>query len=61
MKIVHSPPSFINAFLTAQSEALSAFGVPDVYIEKYFEHARHVEVQIMADRFRNVIHLGDRD
>jgi acetyl-CoA carboxylase biotin carboxylase subunit len=61
MKIVHSPPSFINAFLTAQSEALSAFGVPDVYIEKYFEHARHVEVQIVADRFRNVIHLGDRD
>ncbi|MEK6779658.1 MAG: biotin carboxylase N-terminal domain-containing protein, partial [Candidatus Deferrimicrobiota bacterium] len=36
MKIVHSPASFINAFLTAQSEALSAFGVPDVYIEKYF-------------------------
>jgi acetyl-CoA carboxylase biotin carboxylase subunit len=61
MKIVHSPASFINAFLTAQSEALSAFGVPDVYIEKYFEHARHVEVQVMADRFRNVIHLGDRD
>src|SRR5512145_90078 len=35
MKIVHSPASFVNAFLTAQSEALSAFGVPDVYIEKY--------------------------
>lgn len=61
MKIVHSPASFINAFLTAQSEALSAFGVPDVYIEKYFEHARHVEVQVMADRFGTVVHLGDRD
>jgi acetyl-CoA carboxylase biotin carboxylase subunit len=61
MKIVHSPASFINAFLTAQSEALSAFGVPDVYIEKYFEQSRHVEVQIMGDRFGNVIHLGDRD
>ena len=60
MKIVHSPASFINAFLTAQSEALAAFGVPDVYIEKYFEHARHVEVQIMADKFGNVIHLGVR-
>jgi len=61
MKIVHSPASFINAFLTAQSEALSAFGVPDVYIEKYFEQSRHVEVQIMADRFGSVVHLGDRD
>jgi acetyl-CoA carboxylase biotin carboxylase subunit len=61
MKIVHSPASFINAFLTAQSEALSAFGVPDVYIEKYFEHSRHVEVQIMGDSFGSVVHLGDRD
>ncbi len=61
MKIVHSPASFINAFLTAQSESLSAFGVPDVYIEKYFEQSRHVEVQIMGDRFGNVVHLGDRD
>jgi len=61
MKIVHSPASFINAFLTAQSEALSAFGVPDVYIEKYFEQSRHVEVQIMGDCFGSVVHLGDRD
>ncbi len=61
MKIVHSPASFVNAFLTAQSEALSAFGVPDVYIEKYFERARHVEVQIMADRLGNIVHLGTRD
>jgi acetyl-CoA carboxylase biotin carboxylase subunit len=61
MKIVHSPASFINAFLTAQSEALSAFGVADVYIEKYFDNARHVEVQVMGDRHGNVIHLGDRD
>jgi acetyl-CoA carboxylase biotin carboxylase subunit len=61
MKIVHSPASFINAFLTAQSEALSAFGVPDVYIEKYFDNARHVEVQVMGDRHGNMIHLGDRD
>ncbi|RMG59676.1 MAG: acetyl-CoA carboxylase biotin carboxylase subunit [Deltaproteobacteria bacterium] len=61
MKIVHSPATFINAFLTSQSEALSAFGVPDVYIEKYFEDARHVEVQVLADSQGNVIHLGDRD
>jgi acetyl-CoA carboxylase biotin carboxylase subunit len=61
MKVVHSPAAFINAFLTSSSEALSAFGVPDVYIEKYFEEARHVEVQVMADKFGNVVHLGDRD
>jgi acetyl-CoA carboxylase biotin carboxylase subunit len=61
MKIVHSPASFINAFLTAQSEALSAFGIADVYIEKYFEQSRHVEVQVMGDRFGSVVHLGDRD
>ncbi len=61
MKIVHSPASFINAFLTARSEALSAFGVPDVYIEKYFDNARHLEVQVMGDRHGNVVHLGDRD
>src|SRR5512139_2264943 len=61
MKIVHSPASFINAFLTAQSEALSAFGVSDVYVEKYFDNARHVEVQVMGDRHGSVIHLGDRD
>ena len=61
MKIVHSPGSFINAFITAQSEAMAAFGVPDVYIEKYFDSARHVEVQVLGDRHGNVIHLGDRD
>ncbi len=61
MKIVHSNASFLNAFLTAQSEALAAFGLPDVYIEKYFEDARHVEVQVLADSSGSVIHLGDRD
>src|SRR3989339_2226084 len=61
MKIVHSPASFINAFLTAQSEGRSAFTVPYVYIEKYFDIARHIEVQVMGDRHGNVIHLGDRD
>ncbi len=61
MKIVHSAATFINAFLTAQTEALAAFGLPDVYIEKYFENARHVEVQVLADSGGNTIHLGDRD
>jgi acetyl-CoA carboxylase biotin carboxylase subunit len=61
MKVVHSQAGFVNAFLTSQSEAQAAFGAADVYIEKYFEESRHVEVQIIADRFGNVLHLGDRD
>jgi acetyl-CoA carboxylase biotin carboxylase subunit len=61
MKIVHSPASFVNAFLSAQSEALAAFGDSSVYVERYFEESRHVEVQVLADKHGNVVHLGDRD
>ncbi len=61
MKIVHSPASLPNAFAAARSEAQSGFGNPDVYIEKYCERPRHVEIQIMADKHGNVIHLGERD
>jgi len=61
MKVVHSPASLPNAFATARSEAQAGFGNPDVYIEKYCERPRHVEIQIMADKHGNVIHLGERD
>jgi acetyl-CoA carboxylase, biotin carboxylase subunit len=61
MKVVHSPASVANAFATARTEAQAAFGNPDVYIEKYCERPRHVEIQIMADKFGHVIHLGERD
>jgi acetyl-CoA carboxylase, biotin carboxylase subunit len=61
MKIVHSPASLPNAFAAARSEAQAGFGNPDVYIEKYCERPRHVEIQIMADMHGNVIHLGERD
>ncbi|WP_432821201.1 acetyl-CoA carboxylase biotin carboxylase subunit [Trichloromonas sp.] len=61
MKIVHSPASLPNAFAAARSEAQAGFGNPDVYIEKYCERPRHVEIQIMADKHGNVIHLGERD
>ena len=61
MKVVHSPASLPNAFATARAEAQSGFGNPDVYIEKYCERPRHVEIQIMADKHGNVIHLGERD
>ena len=61
MKIVHSPATLPNAFATARAEAQAAFANPDVYIEKYCEKPRHVEIQIMADKHGNVIHLGERD
>ena len=61
MKVVHSPASLPNAFATARAEAQAGFGNPDVYIEKFCERPRHVEIQIMADQHGNVIHLGERD
>jgi acetyl-CoA carboxylase biotin carboxylase subunit len=61
MKVVHSPASLPNAFAAARSEAQAGFGNPDVYIEKFCEKPRHVEVQILADKHGNVIHLGERD
>jgi len=61
MKIVHSPATLANAFSMARAEAQSGFGNPDVYIEKYCEKPRHVEIQILADKHGNVIHLGERD
>jgi acetyl-CoA carboxylase, biotin carboxylase subunit len=61
MKIVHSPATLPNAFATARAEAQAGFGNPEVYIEKYCENPRHVEIQIMADKHGNVIYLGERD
>ncbi|BCR04691.1 acetyl-CoA carboxylase biotin carboxylase subunit [Desulfuromonas versatilis] len=61
MKVVHSPASLGNAFAAARTEAQAGFGNPDVYIEKYCERPRHVEIQILADKHGNVIHLGERD
>lgn len=61
MKIVHSPASLPNAFAAARSEAQAGFGNPEVYIEKYCERPRHVEIQILADQHGNCIYLGERD
>jgi len=61
MKVVHSPASLQSAFSTARAEAEASFGNPDVYIEKFCEEPRHVEIQILADKKGNVIHLGERD
>jgi len=61
MKVVHSPVALPNLFAAARTEAKAGFGNPDVYIEKFCERPRHVEIQVMADKFGNVIHLGERD
>jgi len=61
MKIVHSPAALPNAFATARAEAQAGFGNPEVYIEKYCQRPRHVEIQILGDKHGNVIHLGERD
>jgi acetyl-CoA carboxylase, biotin carboxylase subunit len=61
MKIVHSPATLPNAYATARAEAQAGFGNPDVYIEKYCDRPRHVEIQVLGDKHGNVIHLGERD
>ena len=61
MRIVHQAADVAQAFRAAQAEAAAAFGVPDVYVEKYVEGPRHVEIQVMADSKGNVVHLGERE
>jgi acetyl-CoA carboxylase biotin carboxylase subunit len=61
MRVAHNDVRLISAFTTAQAEAEAAFGVPDVYIEKYIEHPRHVEIQIVADAHGHIVSLGERD
>jgi acetyl-CoA carboxylase, biotin carboxylase subunit len=61
MRVVRAPGELVAAFRAAQAEAASAFGVPDVYIEKYVDAPRHIEIQVMADSRGNVVHLGERE
>ena len=61
MKVAKNLNELENAFLTAKSEAKSAFGNDTIYIEKYLENPRHIEIQIISDSFNNVIHLGERE
>ena len=61
MRIVKEESEFDNAYQTARTEAESAFGNPDVYLEKYIENPRHIEIQVMGDSFGNAYHYGERD
>ena len=61
MKIVYSPEELDNSIELTQQESAAAFGDSTVYLEKFLENPRHIEVQVLADRHGNVLHLGDRD
>jgi len=61
MRMVNDESELENAWQTARAEAEAAFGNPAVYIEKFIERPRHIEIQILADEYGNVIHLGERD
>ncbi len=61
LRVVHEEGSFEQSFHQARVEAETAFGVPELYLEKYLENPRHIEIQVFADNYGNVVHLGERD
>jgi acetyl-CoA carboxylase biotin carboxylase subunit len=61
MRMVRSGEELLSAYQTARSEAQQAFGTPDVYVEKFLEHPRHIEFQVLGDQHGKVIHLGERE
>jgi len=61
MRVVHTEAALISAVQMTRTEAQAAFGNPMVYMEKYLENPRHIEIQVLADAYRNVIYLGERD
>src|SRR6187401_3269289 len=61
MRVVRSGDELTKAFRTAMREAEAAFGVGDVYLEKYVDHPRHIEIQVLGDHHGNVVHLGERE
>jgi acetyl-CoA carboxylase, biotin carboxylase subunit len=61
MRVVHTEAALIHAVQTTQAEAQAAFGNPQVYMEKFLQNPRHIEIQVLADQHRNVVYLGERD
>ena len=61
MRIVRKQDELLTMYQTARSEAQQAFGNPDVYAEKFIEHPRHIEFQVLGDQHGKVIHLGERE
>jgi acetyl-CoA carboxylase biotin carboxylase subunit len=61
MRVVHTEAALLNAVSLTRQEALAAFANPTVYLEKFLENPRHIEIQVLADEHRNAVHLGERD
>jgi acetyl-CoA carboxylase biotin carboxylase subunit len=61
MRVVHTEAHLLNAIVMTRQEAAAAFGNPQVYMEKFLEHPRHIEIQVLGDGQGNAIHLGERD
>jgi len=61
MRVCHNDLTLISSLMTAQAEAEASFGNPDCYIEKYIERPRHIEIQILGDKYGHIVHLGERD
>ena len=61
MRVVHTEAALINAANTTRAEAKAAFNNPMIYMEKYLERPRHIEIQVLADKHKNAVYLGDRD
>jgi acetyl-CoA carboxylase biotin carboxylase subunit len=61
MRVVHTEAALANAVTMTRTEAQNFFGNPNVYLEKYLENPRHIEIQVLADSFRNAVFLGERD
>jgi acetyl-CoA carboxylase biotin carboxylase subunit len=61
MRVVHTEAALLNGVTMTRAEAKAAFGQEEVYLEKFLENPRHIEVQVLADAHGNVVHLGDRD
>lgn len=61
MRIVRTPDEMVDQYNSAKSEAKKAFGIDDIFIEKYLEKPKHIEVQILGDSYGNIVHLYERD
>ncbi|MCB2296007.1 pyruvate carboxylase [Clostridium algoriphilum] len=61
MRIVRDASELASSYLSAKSEAKKAFGIDHLYVEKYLEKAKHIEVQVLGDKFGNIVHLHERD
>ena len=61
MRVVHSEASLLNAITVTRAEARAAFSNETLYMEKFLERPRHIEIQVLADNHGNAVHLGERD